>query len=48
MANKYLAREDAPFGAEIWGVLDAAMKQAAESLTVRIGQPQAICTLKES
>jgi uncharacterized linocin/CFP29 family protein len=31
MANKYLAREDAPFDPEIWQALDAAMKQAAES-----------------
>ncbi len=31
MANKYLAREDAPFGEEIWSVVDGAMKQAAES-----------------
>ena len=29
MANKYLAREDAPFGAEIWEKLDSAMIQAA-------------------
>ena len=34
MANKYLAREDTPFGAEIWEVLDAAMKQTAESQLV--------------
>jgi uncharacterized linocin/CFP29 family protein len=34
MANKYLAREDAPLGAEIWEALDAAMKQAAESQLV--------------
>jgi uncharacterized linocin/CFP29 family protein len=34
MANKYLAREDTPFGAEIWEALDAAMKQAAESQLV--------------
>lgn len=32
MANKYLAREDSPFGPEIWEILDTAMKQAAESL----------------
>jgi len=34
MANKYLAREDTPFGSEIWEVLDAAMKEAAESRLV--------------
>ena len=34
MANKYLAREDTPFGSEIWEVLDAAMKQAARSQLV--------------
>ena len=34
MANKYLAREDAPFDAEIWDVLDAAMKQAAKNQLV--------------
>jgi len=34
MANKYLAREDAPFGAETWEVLDAAMMEAAESQLV--------------
>ena len=31
MANKYLAREDAPFGSEIWQTLDAAMIAAAKS-----------------
>ena len=31
MANKYLAREDAPFGAETWKVLDAAMMEAAKN-----------------
>lgn len=31
MANKYLARDDAPFGSEIWDLLDAAMKEAAKS-----------------
>jgi uncharacterized linocin/CFP29 family protein len=31
MANKYLAREDTPFGSEIWELLDGAMKEAAES-----------------
>ncbi len=30
MANKYLAREDAPFGAEVWEVLDATMMEAAK------------------
>ncbi|MBC7250063.1 MAG: bacteriocin family protein [Anaerolineae bacterium] len=34
MANKYLAREDAPFGAETWKVLDAAMAAAAKSQLV--------------
>jgi uncharacterized linocin/CFP29 family protein len=34
MANKYLAREDAPFGAETWEVLDAAMMEAAKSQLV--------------
>jgi uncharacterized linocin/CFP29 family protein len=31
MANKYLAREDAPLGGETWKVLDGTMKAAAES-----------------
>jgi len=31
MGNSYLAREDAPFGAEIWGVLDAAMVEVARN-----------------
>ncbi len=31
MANKYLAREDAPFGAETWKMLDAVMMEAAKS-----------------
>jgi uncharacterized linocin/CFP29 family protein len=30
MANKYLAREDAPFGADVWKVLDAAAVEAAK------------------
>jgi len=30
MANKYLAREDAPFGANVWKALDAAMTEAAK------------------
>ena len=34
MANKYLAREDAPFGPETWKVLDAAMMEAAKSQLV--------------
>lgn len=34
MANKYLARKDAPFGVEIWEALDASMKRAAESQLV--------------
>ena len=29
MANKYLARGDAPFGSDVWDVLDNAMVQAA-------------------
>jgi uncharacterized linocin/CFP29 family protein len=34
MANKYLAREETPFGSEVWRVLDAAMKEAAENQLV--------------
>ena len=34
MANKYLVREDAPFGSETWEVLDAAMMEAAKSRLV--------------
>jgi len=34
MTNKYLAREDAPFGSETWGVLDEAMTEAAKSQLV--------------
>lgn len=34
MTNKYLAREDAPFGSETWEVLDAAMMEAAKSQLV--------------
>jgi uncharacterized linocin/CFP29 family protein len=30
MSNKYLAREDAPFGSEVWEVLDSAMTGAAK------------------
>jgi uncharacterized linocin/CFP29 family protein len=32
MANKYLVREDAPFGPETWKVLDTAMMEAAKSV----------------
>lgn len=34
MANKYLAREDAPFGADIWGALDEVMMEAAKGQLV--------------
>lgn len=34
MANKYLAREDAPFGADVWGALDEAMVEAAKGQLV--------------
>jgi uncharacterized linocin/CFP29 family protein len=34
MANKYLARDDAPFGSEIWSALDSTMKDAATSQLV--------------
>lgn len=34
MANKYLAREDAPIGSEAWKALDAAMLEAAQSKLV--------------
>lgn len=34
MANKYLARDDAPFGSEVWKVLDDAMVEAAKGLLV--------------
>ena len=34
MANKYLAREDAPLGPETWKLLDAAMMEAAKSQLV--------------
>lgn len=34
MANKYLAREEAPFGSEVWEVLDATMIEAAKSQLV--------------
>jgi uncharacterized linocin/CFP29 family protein len=31
MANKYLAREDAPFGSDTWEMLDATMVETAKS-----------------
>lgn len=34
MANKYLAREDAPFGSDVWGALDEAMIEAAKGMLV--------------
>jgi uncharacterized linocin/CFP29 family protein len=34
MANKYLAREDAPFGSETWKMLDDVMIEAARSRLV--------------
>lgn len=34
MANKYLARDDAPFESGIWDLLDGAMKEAAKSQLV--------------
>jgi uncharacterized linocin/CFP29 family protein len=34
MANKYLAREDAPFESDVWGALDKAMVEAASGLLV--------------
>ncbi len=34
MANKYLAREDAPFGPDVWGALDEAMAEAAKGMLV--------------
>ena len=34
MANKYLAREDAPSGSEVWNALDEAMVEAAKGLLV--------------
>jgi uncharacterized linocin/CFP29 family protein len=34
MANKYLAREDAPFGSDVWEALDEAMIEAANGLLV--------------
>ena len=34
MANKYLARDDAPFGSDVWEALDNAMVEAAKGLLV--------------
>ena len=34
MANKYLAREDAPFGEDVWAAVDGAMIQAARGQLV--------------
>jgi uncharacterized linocin/CFP29 family protein len=34
MANKYLAREDAPFGSDVWDALDEAMVEAAKGRLV--------------
>ena len=34
MANKYLAREDAPFGSDVWQALDKAMVEAATGMLV--------------
>lgn len=34
MANKYLARDDAPFGADVWETLDATMVDVAKSQLV--------------
>jgi uncharacterized linocin/CFP29 family protein len=34
MANKYLAREDAPFESAVWELLDATMKEVAKSQLV--------------
>jgi uncharacterized linocin/CFP29 family protein len=34
MANRYLAREDAPFGSDVWEALDAAMMEAAKGQLV--------------
>jgi uncharacterized linocin/CFP29 family protein len=34
MGNKYLAREDAPFGSDTWKMLDAAMVEVAKSQLV--------------
>ncbi len=34
MANKYLARDDAPFGDKMWNLIDTAMTEAAKRLLV--------------
>lgn len=34
MTNKFLAREDAPFGDDVWEILDGAMLQAAKNRLV--------------
>jgi len=34
MANKYLAREDAPFGPDTWKLLDTTMIETAKSQLV--------------
>lgn len=34
MANKYLARDDAPFGSDVWDALDGAMIEAAKGVLV--------------
>jgi uncharacterized linocin/CFP29 family protein len=34
MANKYQAREDAPFGSDVWEMLDGTMKEVAKSRLV--------------
>jgi uncharacterized linocin/CFP29 family protein len=34
MTNKYLARDDAPFGSDVWDALDDAMIEAAKGLLV--------------
>jgi len=34
MSNKYLAREDTPFGSEIWDILDTMMQKVAKSQLV--------------
>ena len=34
MANKYLARDDAPFESAVWEILDATMQEVARSQLV--------------
>jgi uncharacterized linocin/CFP29 family protein len=34
MTNKYLARADAPFGSDVWEILDTTMKETAKSQLV--------------